>query len=252
MVAPLTALDRCIEFDGCFNFRDLGGYETVDGRTVRWRRLFRADGLHRLTADDHARLSDLSLTTVLDLRTHDEVQERGHYQPPADGVGRHHLPMLDVLPPNEELPTWVDPAFVAGRYLEMVETGAEAMAEVLALLTDPSVYPAVFHCAAGRDRTGIVAAIVLALLGVPDNAIFADYTLSRGAMARMIEFWRAQSPDNLDEIDRRAAGVLTVAEESMAGFLAGVRDRYGSIEGYVEAIGVGSAPPYLRAALLAG
>jgi protein-tyrosine phosphatase len=248
----VTTLERCIALEGCFNFRDLGGYETADGRRVRWRRLFRADGLHRLTDDDHVRLSDVSLATVIDLRTHDEVQERGHFQATAGDVGRHHLPMLDVLPPNEEIPAWVDPAFVARRYLEMLEAGADAMAEVLALLTDPSVYPAVFHCAAGRDRTGIVAAVVLGLLGVPDDVIVADYTLSRDAMARMIDWWRAQAPDNVEEIDRRAAGVLTVAGESMAGLLAGVRDRHGSLEGYADAIGVGTAPAYLRAALLEG
>ncbi len=76
---PMSAAPRLVELEGCFNFRDLGGYETTDGRTVRWRRLFRSDGLHRLTEGDLEDLAELGLATVIDLRTVAEVEERGRY-----------------------------------------------------------------------------------------------------------------------------------------------------------------------------
>jgi protein-tyrosine phosphatase len=250
VTAPITDMARTVELDGCFNFRDLGGYETDDGRRVRWRHLFRADGLHRLTDSDHARLADLGLVTVVDLRTHDEVAERGMFQSPGDDVVRHHLSMLDVLPPREELPTWIDADVVAWRYLEMLGDGEETIAEVFALLTDPSTYPAVFHCAAGRDRTGIVAALVLGVLGVPDNLIVSDYALSGDAMARMMAWLRAEHPDRAAELASSAPAMLTVAAETMIGFLAGFRAEYRSFDHYADVIGVGSAPGFMRAALL--
>ena len=105
-IAPLdhedAPLDRSLAFDGCVNFRDLGGYRTSDGLTVGWRRLFRADGLHRLSEADHLRLIELGVTTVIDLRTVDEAEQRGRF--PVDQVPVRYvdLPLMDVLPAMEE------------------------------------------------------------------------------------------------------------------------------------------------------
>jgi protein-tyrosine phosphatase len=232
--------------EGCFNFRDLGGYAGSDGRRVRWRRLFRADGLHRLTGADLSALADLGLASVIDLRTTEEVSERGRIG--SQQVAYHHLPILDVLPPREELPTWIDAEFVARRYWQMLEGGGEAVSEVLAILADPAAYPAVFHCAAGRDRTGIVASLILALLGVSDDDIIADYVLSREAMERMVDRLRVEHPDA--DLERYIPAMLAVVPDAMIRFLEFVRAEYGSVEGYVEAIEMGGAIPYLKAALL--
>ena len=105
-----TTFERHLQFDGCFNFRDLGAYRTRDGHTLRSRRLFRADGPHALTDADGAMLRALSVATVLDLRTTDEAAERGHYSTAVPDVLTYALPMTDVLPDFEELPTWTDPA----------------------------------------------------------------------------------------------------------------------------------------------
>ena len=89
---------RTLEFEGCVNFRDLGGYRTTDGRMVAWRTLFRADGLNKLTDADLAQLTDLGLATVIDLRTLDEAEQRGSF--PVDRVAVTYvgLPLTDVLP----------------------------------------------------------------------------------------------------------------------------------------------------------
>jgi protein tyrosine/serine phosphatase len=245
----LTDLDRLVALDGCFNFRDLGGYPAGDGRRVQWRRLFRADGIHRLTAADHERLAPLGLLTVLDLRTQDEVEQRGSFEPPY-ATSRHHLPMLDVLPPRAEFPTWVEAGFVATRYLAMLEEGRASIAAALGLLCDPSHYPVVFHCTAGRDRTGILAAIVLGLVGVPDEVIVADYVLSADAMARMLAWLRQEHPDAGEELERYAPAILAVVPETMTRFLAGLRDEYRSFEGYAEHLGLPAAAESLRAILL--
>jgi protein-tyrosine phosphatase len=146
---------RNLSFDGCVNFRDLGGYRTGDGRRVVWRRLFRADGLHRMTVDDDARLLQLGLATAVDLRTVDEAESRGRF--PADRVPVHyvHLPLMDILPATEELPSWREASYVAGRYSYMVSEAAPALTRAIEVLAAPDALPAVFHCSAGKDRTGV-------------------------------------------------------------------------------------------------
>jgi hypothetical protein len=136
----VSAVERRISLEGCFNFRDLGGYRTSDGRTVRWRRLFRADALHRLTEADLAQLARLGLATVIDLRTNGEVIDRGQVAWQAAGLGYHHLPMIDVLVERAELAEWTRPDHVAAQYADMLQRGGPAVTEALAVLTDPSAY----------------------------------------------------------------------------------------------------------------
>src|ERR1019366_10397157 len=103
-----------------FNFRDLGGYPTFDGRTTRWRRLFRADGLSRLTEADMAIFRDLGVVTVIDLRTVLEADTQGRFPEDVDGVAYHQLPLTATLPGEEETPDWDRAAFVSERYLAML------------------------------------------------------------------------------------------------------------------------------------
>ena len=241
---------RVVDMEGCFNFRDLGGYRTADGRTIRWQRLFRADGLHRLTDTDLNQLADLGLATVIDLRTGQELEEVGRISWPASDLAYHHLPMLDVLPDRTTYPAWVDASYVAERYEGMLEKGADAMADALLILADPSAYPAVFHCAAGKDRTGLLAAVVLGLLGVPDDDIITDYALSQEAMGRMLTWLRAERPDVREQIDNSAAAIVAAEPDTMSLFIQRLRQRYGSFATYAESLGVGGAVAPIRQALL--
>jgi protein-tyrosine phosphatase len=245
----MLAFDRRLAFEGCFNFRDLGGYETVDGRVVRPQRLYRADGPHALTDADVAQLGSLDLATILDLRTVEEL-ERGRYIAHVSDVIEYHLPMLDVVPDTDDLPKWVDPAVVADRYRTMLDAAAENVAEVLAVLSDPSAYPALFHCSAGKDRTGVIAAVLLGVLGVADDTIVADYALSATAMHRLVDYYKAAHPDSVELLERLAPAMVAAHPETMRALIAGVRRDFGSFDGYAESIGVGTAPKYLRAALL--
>ena len=241
---------RVVDMEGCFNFRDLGGYRTADGRTIRWQRLFRADGLHRLTDADLNQLADLGLATVIDLRTGQELEEVGRISWPAPDLAYHHLPMLDVLPDRTTYPAWVDASYVAERYEGMLEKGADAMAEALLVLADPATYPAVFHCTAGKDRTGLLAAVVLGLLGVPDDDIITDYALSQEAMGRMLTWLRAERPDVREQIDNSAAAIVAAEPDTMSLFIQRLRQRYGSFATYAESLGVGGAVAPIRQALL--
>lgn len=246
---PDPSPERWLPFEGCFNFRDLGGYRGAGGRPVRWRVLFRADGLHRLTDPDRDSLRALGLRTVIDLRTRDEVTERGRV-PDHDGLDYHHLPMLDVLPPDDELPRWERFEHVAAEYRRMLAEGAPTIAQVLALLADEERYPAVYHCFAGKDRTGILTALVLELLGVADDDIVADYALSQIGMQRMLTQLRARYPERAAEIDASAAAIASADPATMATFLAAFRAEHGGADAFAAALGLPGIAGRLRELLL--
>lgn len=242
-------ISRRITLEGAFNFRDLGGYPAADGRSIAWRRLFRSDGLSRLTTADLETLVELGIETVIDLRT---AGERDKFSMPEGPFtpAVHHLPMLDVLPSEEELVSWVDEDFLIGRYSQMLDDGSDTIAEAVRVLSAPAAVPALFHCAAGKDRTGILAAVVLGVLGVPDDVIADDYALSQTAMVEFFEFLKAQHPDREEELLRREAQIETITPRVMRGLIEHVERTYDGFLGYADHLGVADRVPALRDAVL--
>jgi protein-tyrosine phosphatase len=248
--APRPEPTRALAFEGCVNFRDLGGYGTVDGRAVGWRRLFRADGLHRLSGADRRQLIDLGVATVIDLRTVDEAEQRGRFPVQEVPVRYVDLPLFDVLPTTEEMPSWAEASYVASRYALMVSEGAPALTGAFVALASGGSLPAVFHCSAGKDRTGVLSALILAFLGVPDETIIEDYALSASAMERLLERLKAEYPDAVEEVMRYAPAVLQVQPETMEEFLASLREEYGSYDALAGFLGVTDAVATLRRTVL--
>jgi protein-tyrosine phosphatase len=247
---PAGAPERHLSLEGVWNFRDLGGYPAAGGRTIRWRTLFRADGLDRLTPADLTAVAGLGLRTVVDLRTPDEVA-KARFEP-GDASAWHHLPMIDVLPPPDDFAEWVVSEYVADQYVAMLEGAPASVRTFLGLLTDPGAYPLVFHCFAGKDRTGILTALVLGLLGVADDDIAADYALSRMAMTRLIEWLRAEYPDGVDgaDIESRAPAIAAADPRTMICFLERVRERHGSFDRFAAGLGAAGVGASLRGLLL--
>jgi protein-tyrosine phosphatase len=241
---------RTLVREGCVNFRDLGGYRTRDGHQIGWRRLFRADGLNRLSDSDRSLLTELGLATVIDLRTVDEAEQRGRF--PVDEVPVRYvdLPLTDVLPSPEELPDWGEASYVASRYGRMVEEGGPVLTQAIEILAAAGSLPAVVHCSAGKDRTGVLSALVLAFLDVPDETIVEDYALSAAAMDRLLERLKAEYPDSVEEVEKFAPAILHVVPETMEEFLESIRTVYGSYESLAAALGVTEAIEQLRGNLL--
>lgn len=241
---------RTLEFEGCVNFRDLGGYRTADGRMVAWRRLFRADGLNKLTPGDRKQLVDLGLSTVIDLRTLDEAEQRGSF--PVDDVPVRYvgLPLTDVLPATEDLPDWKEAAYVATRYGAMVSEGGPVLTEAIHVLAGGDALPAVMHCSAGKDRTGVLSALVLAFLGVPDEVIIEDYALSAAAMVRLLERLKAEYPEAEEAVMRYAPAILHVMPETMEQFLAALLLEYGTYDALAISLDVVDAVDHLRRIVL--
>jgi protein-tyrosine phosphatase len=234
-------MERTITFEGCLNFRDLGGYATGDGRTVAWRRLFRSDSLHRMSPADVGRLlEDLGVATLVDLRTGSEREHGGPV--PAEShctVRSLHLPMVDDLfADRRERRTPLTTDMGEG-YAAMLTFAGSQVATVLQLLAEPEVYPAVFFCAAGKDRTGVLAAIVLSVLGVDDDDIVEDYALTDPVARAILDRASRELPayeDLWGTLPPEARGAPARVMRSM---LAAIEREHGSVPNFVASLGVG-------------
>jgi protein-tyrosine phosphatase len=224
---------RHLRVDGTHNLRDVGGYPTHAGGRVAWRTLFRSDSLHRLDSEGAAELAALDLRTIVDLRADIEVE-----QAPSAAAG---LPVRIVRAPVVRDPTVLPPLTDLGaEYRYMIDECGDSIGAAVGELCAPGALPALVHCAAGQDRTGIVIALVLAVLGVPDELIGADYSLSSVYL----------DPDSTAVIgrlkatglgDNATAELLSSPAELILNVLARARAAgSGSVDGYLTAHGVGA------------
>lgn len=229
-----TEVTRRHPFSAVFNFRDVGGYAGHDGRTVRRGRLFRSDSLHRLGDDDREAFAALGIRTVIDLRRPTEVERDGRV-PDFDGLTYRHIhPEHRDWAETRYDPAQSLPRYLADRYADLARTGTAGVAEAVGLIADSANAPVVVHCIAGKDRTGIVCALTLAVLGVADADITADYALSGEASARFSAWVAATMPD----AEEPPPPFLAAPAETMRLFLAELREGYGSPEGYLRHAGV--------------
>ncbi len=229
-------MDRRIDVEGCNNFRDIGGYPDEGGRRVRWRLLYRADALHHLSERGVSQLrNELRVESVVDLRSGAEVSIEGRGPLADEAIRFHHLPLFDGDATQAE--RGVDPSLtLADRYYLLARFAGEPIRRVLTTLAESDA-PTVFHCAAGKDRTGVISALVLGLLGVPDRFIVADYAASGEALDAIV----ARLEESAGYRDMFAAlprDTLHAEPTTMSGFLARLREEYGSLREYAEAIGV--------------
>lgn len=235
------ALPRVLDAEGAFNLRDIGGYRAARG-VVRQGVVLRGGHLCQLTPAGVAQLRRLGVRTVLDLRRPSEV---------ATGPG----PFGESDDPRGlNLPLLVDEPGFAGQpppltevYRRILDTFQPQFRAVFEELGRPGALPALIHCTAGKDRTGLVVALLLELVGVPHGPIIADYSASEQALATASAFaaYREQA------IGAGRASLLTAPGDLMASTLAYLDARYGGAAGYLAASGV-SAPALerLRAALI--
>ncbi|MFN0029761.1 MAG: tyrosine-protein phosphatase [Acidimicrobiales bacterium] len=230
---------------GPSNFRDLGGYRSADGRTVRWGRVYRSDAL-RLTDDDVAVLRDrIGLRTIIDLRTAWEFGNlegggKAHYVQRLNQVGaeRFHIPIVDETRMRRQVSEERPPG--AKGYGKMLERGATALGEAFTLIANPELHPLVFHCAAGKDRTGILAALLLGILGVDDDTIIEDYALSQDNMARALEKIRAR-PDADAILANRPPAAFEAPTDAAIGFVEAVHQTHGGWSAAAATIGLDPA-----------
>lgn len=226
---------RWLPIEGCVNFRDLGGYRNRDGRTVRWRRLYRSDALQDMTSDDALyAIKELGIRMVVDLRNSDEAERDGRGTLPGAGAEYRHIPLLEErgFPPFtgqdvvERLSTTYQ--WLVHNSGARVATAVNAIAE-----TEGGV---VFHCSAGKDRTGLMAAMLLEVLGVDAETIEADYLLTNEAVEGILRRIQAMQPHASPTTQSLAAQPLALQR-----FRDTLHREYSGAEAYLRTHGVSDA-----------
>ena len=230
--------ERHHPFEGCFNFRDIGGYQTADGRTVRWGRYYRAGRQDRMTQTDLDKLAQLGVSTQIDLRKPDEVADQGRGPLPDMGANYHNIP---VIPEGgtDQLARLVGDTGISGkRYLGYLEFGPQSWLTMFEIFAAADHHPILIHCTAGKDRTGVSTAFLLSVLGVDREIIEADYLLTNRDVERQADFIEQTVglPEGMDRhAMMQAAGV---PETAMKDFLNGLQDRWGGPLNFLREIGV--------------
>ena len=225
-----------LELNGAFNFRDLGGDVTKDGNTLRTGLLFRSDDLWRLSDSDVLRLRELGIKCVVDLRSESEVSTRGIFPIEKFPIDYFHVSLADVSADPELARSNDD--YLFERYKEILTTSQAKIALVINLLADNHKLPAVFHCAAGKDRTGLIAALILGVLGVDDATIISDYAKTRSAMIAFSSWLENAYPEVAAIISELPPVLFSSEPRTMEDTLSWVSGKFGSIEKYLFSSGV--------------
>jgi protein tyrosine/serine phosphatase len=218
---------RIVHLEGVVNFRDLGGLPTSNGRTVRRGRIFRSDVLYRLTPRDMNALGELGIRTVIDLRSRDEVRKYPQSSLNTAGLRQVNVPLISD--------THVVADTMLDDYLLVLRNAGEGFRVIFGLLSRDA-YPLVINCFAGKDRTGLVSALILGALGTPNHAIVADYALSERHMLRHFNLHRASN--DVPAHTGPLPDWLVATPATMAMTLDAIADEWGSVPGYLEANGV--------------
>lgn len=224
---------------GATNFRDLGGYVGQDGRAVKWRRIFRSDHLAGLTSADQALMAELGVTRAIDFRG---KAEGAAYAYAIPGVAYHPLVIeptvvqraLELQATGRALTAQDAVVLMQDTYRGFVHENAARFAELFRLLL-ASDAPTVFHCTAGKDRTGFAAALILMALGVPRETVMQDYLLTNNLYRRPAGMG-SHAPEEV------LAVLWRVQEEFLDAALHMVDQDYGGVQAYlVDVLGVDAA-----------
>jgi protein-tyrosine phosphatase len=231
---------RHLRFESVSNFRDIGGYRTRQGYTIAWRRVFRSGEFAKITRNDFKRLmEEISPASVVDLRSKFEVERHGIGLLSEADIKYHNISFIaDGGDRKADERRYKEFKNMGEFYLDLMpkKEYGQRIIEALEVIATPENHPLVFNCAVGKDRTGILAAVLLSVLGVTDEDIIEDYSLSGPYMEELLK--------TIDADPQIAEGVKALPDffwkaspESMALFLNTLRRDYGSVNGYLEFMG---------------
>jgi protein-tyrosine phosphatase len=235
--------ERLVALEGALNWRDLGGYPTADGRVTKWDRIFRSDGLDQLTDADLDVIAQLGIKLVIDFRVDREVDQNPSRLPDHPELRRQRIPIggdevegksvLELIQAGDVKIYTVDE--MSAVYERLLEDFASGFGEVIHHAADSANHPLVFHCTAGKDRTGLMAMLVLGALGVSDDDIVTDYELTTHYRSnKRLEVLGPQLEKAGVDIEL-VRPFLTAQAPVMAATVARLHADYGSIEAFLTA-----------------
>ncbi|MBI1277746.1 MAG: hypothetical protein GC179_06425 [Anaerolineaceae bacterium] len=232
---------RIIEVEGVANFRDLGGYHTADGQLVRTGLVYRSGALGEITEAGLAKLQELGIKLVCDLRSDEEQTAAPDKLPQNPRPTYVHLPLLAADNRRERFMALL---FNRSRFNTMmpemysrviIDNNAHLYGDILRRLANADNLPTLIHCTAGKDRTGVAAMLILALLGVPEDVIIADYSLSNLYYDKFLKFgeqaissiaWMGVTAEDIQPL-------FVSHPDTLKSALAHIHRKYGSVDNYL-------------------
>ena len=236
-----SRFDRHVLLEGGCNIRDLGGYRTTDGKVTRWRTLLRSGTMHALSVQSQGILVRFGVRTVIDLRTSFEMSRQPNVFKNSTSVTFYHHNMIGDVPINSTDDVGSGIAFTSRipvMYKEFLDHRKDQIKDILVTLSGSDALPAMYHCSAGQDRTGIISAIILGNAGVPYDTIAEDYALTaRYLIDRYFQGYSdpGQTPENYTWKQYQAQ---YCPPEAMMEVLEYLDEYYGGIYGYMVNIGL--------------
>jgi protein-tyrosine phosphatase len=236
---------RKLPFDNMHNFRDLGGYQTADKRQLKWGCVYRCDKLSSLSEQDQHFILRLGIKQVSDFRSDEERDESPHKLPSTGGIKVNILPITVEAAQIERITarlqaedaTADDMAhFLIEANREMIERFTPVYRQWLELLLQETSFPHVFHCTAGKDRTGLGAALLLSILGVPYQTILQDYMATNVyTAARVDHIVNYVHEKTMYQVNKDVIRTLfTVQENYLGEAFKAIDEEYGEIDAYIE------------------
>lgn len=231
----MVVSERHLKLDGPVNFRDIGGYVTHDGRRVKWGRLFRADGLARLSDRDLALFRQIGIRRIIDFRTESEAANAPDRIPEGGDTSYIHLPVThgkydfaEAVKRFKKGDTdWLTADFMVEGYINNLESFARVWEAVVFHVIDEKKGPLVFHCTGGKDRTGTCAALLLLTAGIPEDVVIDDHQLSNIYIARLLpDLYRLMSDNGIDP--DRVFPYLTAPRDCIEAVISHISYKYGS------------------------
>jgi len=232
--------ERRLPLEKTYNFRDIGGYRTADNRRLRWGVVFRSAHLAELTDADHGLLQRIGIRLVCDFRTIEEAEGQPD-RLPADGSMQYlHMPIAHgKFDPAEAVArikkgdiSWLTHDFMTNNYRKQIDDFAGLWKQFFDRLMDRRDRPLVFHCTAGKDRTGVCAALILLAAGVPESTVIADHALSNTYNAPVIKRIEHEIRKfGIDPDDMRS--YLSAPREAMEAVVAHLKKNYRSAKDYL-------------------
>ena len=245
---------RHLNLEGVRNIRDLGGYKTIDGRTTRWKIMLRADNLEKLTPDAQKTLVKYGVRTVIDLRETREMLESPNPFSKSNEVRYSHQNLIGDIPQTTsdtlaELQNKSVEGFdryfgniqsIIRSYCMYIDLRKGQFYETLATLATPEVLPALFHCNGGKDRTGLISALVLGLARVPNETIAEDYAITGKYLLSRHIMGQAKIGNDVSTMTWEEYRDFACPPTIMDATLHYIQQRYGGIEEYAVKIGLSS------------
>lgn len=229
---------RQLTIQGTYNIRDLGGMSTIGGQSIKQKVLLRSGNLDKLPLESQQAIIDYGVKTIVDLRDEWEVEHYPNMFEHSEQVRYHNRPLIGDELSNDEIwksetKNYADLAELYIKYLERCKT---QIGKIISTLAN-SQSATVIHCHAGKDRTGMIIALILGLVGISDDDIAEDYALSRENIEHLVQEWRAytiENDGNLEQLERDSDSI----PETIHKILTYIRHEYETIEHYLSRCGV--------------